>query len=393
MIKQLENILESRKTKNRFRKLTVMDPDSTVDFSSNDFLSLGKYQPFKDSVSVKVAGFCAQKGSCLGSGGSRLLDGNSQLYEDLENQIASFHGAESGLIFNSGFDANSGFFSCLPQPQDIVIYDELIHASVHEGMRQCRAKKRVLFKHNDVKDFEKVLSEYKDSKGNIFVAVEAVYSMDGDTAPLRQLYEVSERLGREILLVVDEAHATGVLGDQGRGLVCALGMEKQVFARIHTFGKALSANGAIILAHPTVRSYLINYARSFIFTTALGQINMLIIQATYEFLETEAALQLQTQLWDNLQRFSTGLQNTGVHVYPPVPRSAIFSVFCDNPRALAAHCQQSGLVVRPIVHPTVPKGTERVRVCIHSGNTVQEVDTLIQKIVEWHVTQEVRGRL
>ncbi|AOW05550.1 pyridoxal phosphate-dependent transferase [Yarrowia lipolytica] len=393
MLKQLENILESRKHKNRFRKLTVMDPESTVDFSSNDFLSLGKYQPFKDSVSVKVADFCAQTSSSLGSGGSRLLDGNCALYEGLERQIAAFHGAKSGLIFNSGFDANSGFFSCLPQPQDIVIYDELIHASVHEGMRQCRAKKRVLFKHNDVEDFERVLNQYKGESGNIFVAVEAVYSMDGDTAPLRQLYDVSDRLNREILLVVDEAHATGVLGDQGRGLVCALGMEKQVFARIHTFGKALSANGAIILCHPVVRSYLINYARSFIFTTALGQVNLLIIQATYELLETQAAAHLQTQLWDNLQRFSTGLKDTGVHVYPPVPRSAIFSVFCDNPRSLAAHCQQSGLVVRPIVHPTVPKGTERVRVCIHSANTAKEVDMLVHRILEWHSQKEMRGRL
>lgn len=193
--------------------------------------------------------------------------------------------------------------------------------------------------------------------------------------------------------MVDEAHATGVLGDQGRGLVCALGMEKQVFARIHTFGKALSANGAIILCHPVVRSYLINYARSFIFTTALGQVNLLIIQATYELLETQAAAHLQTQLWDNLQRFSTGLKDTGVHVYPPVPRSAIFSVFCDNPRSLAAHCQQSGLVVRPIVHPTVPKGTERVRVCIHSANTAKEVDMLVHRILEWHSQKEMRGRL
>lgn len=371
-----------------------MDPRSCVDFSSNDFLSLGKYQPFKDSVSSKVEEFCSLTDSSVGSGGSRLLDGNSRFYENLENEIAQFHRAQSGLIFNSGFDANSGFFSCLPQPSDIVIYDELIHASVHEGMRQCRAKKRVMFKHNDVGDFERVLGECKNSAGNIFVAVEAVYSMDGDTAPLRALYHVSQRLNREILLVVDEAHATGVLGRHGRGLVCALDMQDHVFARIHTFGKALSANGAIVLCHPVVRSYLVNYARSFIFTTALGHINLLIIQATYELLNDEKQVsKLQKSLWENLKRFSDGLKDSPVHIYPPVPRSAIFSVFCNNPRSLAAHCQQSGLVVRPIVHPTVPKGTERVRVCIHSGNTAEEVDLLVAKILEWYGLNEVRGRL
>ena len=146
--------------------------------------------------------------------------------------------------------------------------------------------------------------------------------------------------------------------------------------------------------HPVVRSYLVNYARSFIFTTALGHINLLIIQATYELLNDEKQVsKLQKSLWENLKRFSDGLKDSPVHIYPPVPRSAIFSVFCNNPRSLAAHCQQSGLVVRPIVHPTVPKGTERVRVCIHSGNTAEEVDLLVAKILEWYGLNEVRGRL
>lgn len=392
MIDQLQQILDDRKKKDRFRKLTVVDPNS-ADFSSNDFLSMGKFHPFRQLVQQKVDDFCLHHTSSLGSGGSRLLDGNSKLYEALETQIAHFHGADAGLIFNSGFDANSGFFSCVPQPQDVIIYDELIHASVHEGMKMCRAKKRLFFKHNCVDDLQRVLSEVADEPGNVFVAVEAVYSMDGDTAPLREIHEIITKT-RPALLVVDEAHATGVVGTQGKGLVSSLGMEDVVFARIITFGKALSANGAIVLCHPTVRSYLVNYARSFIFTTALGHVNLLIIQATYELLASGQIAQLQDQLWDNLHRFSNGLNGTsGVHVYPPQPRSAIFSVFCSNPRSLAQYCQQSGLIVRPIVHPTVPKGTERVRVCIHSGNTAAEVDLLIQKIKDWHSSIEVRGRL
>jgi 8-amino-7-oxononanoate synthase len=174
------------------------------------------------------------------------LDGNSTLAENLERDIAAFHNADAGLLFNSGFDANVGLVSCLPQPGDVVVYDELIHASAHDGMRLSRAGRRVSFKHNCVYGeggLDDVLSGIGGEK-SVFILVEGVYSMDGDVAPLKEIVEsVKSRVPTNGYIIVDEAHSTGIFGYQGRGLVCELGLEKEIFARLHTFGKAMSSFG------------------------------------------------------------------------------------------------------------------------------------------------------
>jgi 8-amino-7-oxononanoate synthase len=251
---KLSHLLSRRLANSTLRTLKLPTPEQ-IDFSSNDFLSLSSNKELKDSYLQELKTVSLP----LGSGGSRLLDGNSAYAETLERDIATFHGAKAGLLFNSGFDANAGFFACVPQPGDVVVYDALIHASVHDGMRLSRAALTVLFDHNCLVDLRKRLTALLDQEefdlgkrlrqGNahVFVAVEAVYSMDGDIAPLRGIVDVVE----EVLprgcgyVVVDEAHATGVLGPQGRGLVCALGLETRVFARLHTFGKALGCNGGM----------------------------------------------------------------------------------------------------------------------------------------------------
>ena len=242
--------LASRAGKSSLRALTVSPPTS-VDFSSNDFLSLST------SAALHIS-FLANLRTAprrLGSGGSRLLDGNSAYATTLEADIAAFHGAETGCLFNSGFDANTGFFACVPQPGDVLVYDAAIHASVHEGMRLSRAGVRVAFAHNDVSDLERVLCGVlagdecvKRGQRSVFIAVESLYSMDGDLAPLKEIVEVAERVlpagtGK---VVVDEAHSTGVYGERGRGIVCSLGLESRVFARLHTFGKALACNGGML---------------------------------------------------------------------------------------------------------------------------------------------------
>jgi 8-amino-7-oxononanoate synthase len=194
----------------------------------------------------------------LGSGGSRLLDGNSAYAEQLEKDIAAFHGAPSGLLFNSGFDANSGFFSCVPQPGDLIFHDEHIHASVHEGMRLSRAGARVSFAHNSVEDlrgklFYHIQNDPLIEAGlrSIFIAIESLYSMDGDLAPLREIVELVD----EVLpagnghIIVDEAHSNGVYGFQGRGIISSLGLENRIFARLHTFGKGLACNGGMSAKH------------------------------------------------------------------------------------------------------------------------------------------------
>jgi hypothetical protein len=244
---KLQRLLSNRQSNSTLRTLTLATPNQ-VDFSSNDFLSLSTNTALKTAFLNELQ----SKNVPLGSGGSRLLDGNSPYAEELEREIAAFHGAEAGLLFNSGFDANAGFFACVPQRGDVVVFDELIHASVHDGMRLSRAEKCLPFRHNCVDGLRGVLEGLVreedgvlEGRVNVFVAVEAVYSMDGDVAPLREIVGLVEGLlkRRNGYVVVDEAHATGVLGTRGRGLVCELGLERRVFARLHTFGKAVACGG------------------------------------------------------------------------------------------------------------------------------------------------------
>lgn len=248
----MQALLDKREAQSGRRRLTVSPPDS-VDFSSNDFLSLSKSALLRDAYLVELSRATEIP---LGSGGSRLLDGNSHYAEEIEQQIASFHHAPAGLLFNSGFDANSGLFSCVPQPGDAIVYDEYIHASVHEGMRLSRAGKLQAFVHNSLPDLERVIrtiiasdSSFERNTRNIFVAVESVYSMDGDVAPIKEILDIIENLlpAGNGHLIVDEAHSTGVYGLSGRGYVSELGLEDRILARLHTFGKALSSGGGTVV--------------------------------------------------------------------------------------------------------------------------------------------------
>jgi 8-amino-7-oxononanoate synthase len=244
LAESMQGHLNKRRTTSSFRSLSTT-PTTSIDFSSNDFLSLTG-SPILKSVFLNELN--SQPNFHLGSGGSRLLDGNSHYAENLEKEIADFHHAEAALLFNSGFDANSGFFSCVPQKGDLVLYDEFIHASVREGLRLSRAGSCIPFSHNSVQELECKLRK-KKGEGNVFVAVESLYSMDGDLCPLRSIVECVERCipkGRGHV-VVDEAHSNGVYGERGRGVVCSLGLEGRVFARLHTFGKGLACNGGKLL--------------------------------------------------------------------------------------------------------------------------------------------------
>ena len=252
----ISSVLQRRRQQSLLRRLTLPSPDS-VDFSSNDFLSLSIDPALRAAFLAELQSGNSSSTSLpagLGSGGSRLLDGNSAYAESLERRIAAFHGAPAGLLCNSGFEGNAGLFASLPQPGDVLLYDELIHASVHEGMRLSRAGHHAKFAHGCLDSFRAVLTECARARPglalgrqNVFVAVEAVYSMDGDVAPLGGLVEILEEVLplRNGHLIVDEAHSTGVLGPRGRGLVCALGLESRVAVRLHTFGKSLACTGGM----------------------------------------------------------------------------------------------------------------------------------------------------
>lgn len=249
LVRVLESVLKSRERKSQLRRLTVFDSETHIDFSSNDFLSLSKNADLFSSFQAEVA----NGPKLMGSGGSRLLDGNSKYVEQLETDIAKFHGAPGGLLYNSGFDANVSIYSCIPQPKDIILFDEYIHASAHDGMRMSRKTERIMFEHNSVKSLEDRLEnvcsipEVINGSRNIFIGVESVYSMDGDVAPLQEIVSCVKRYlpKGNGYIIVDEAHATGVIGPQGRGLVSKLGLEKDIFLRVHTFGKALSVSGGM----------------------------------------------------------------------------------------------------------------------------------------------------
>lgn len=255
LYREMQGQLSRRRQLSTLRSLS-QPSTSNIDFSSNDFLSLARSPILRRDFLRRLSSVPSAEFR-LGSGGSRLLDGNSAYAEQLEQEIAAWHGAPAGLLANSGYDANVGLFTSVPQQGSVIVYDSFIHASVHEGMRQSRAETCVPFAHNDIEDLRRVISVilagqegFREGKNSIFVAVEALYSMDGDSVPLREVLDcVDELLPRgNGYVCVDEAHSTGLFGSRGRGLVSELGLESRVFARLHTFGKALACNGGMALS-------------------------------------------------------------------------------------------------------------------------------------------------
>lgn len=247
----MQTALRNREARGMKRTLKSL-PSTSTDFSSNDFLSLSTSPSFRSTYLSNLTS--ASSTLRLSGTGSRLLDGNSAYAEDLESFIATFHNAETGLLFTSGFHCNHSVYACVPQPGDVIVFDELIHASTHDGMRASRAGRTVSFGHNSVESFERVLRAEKerdelvrDGKKSVFVAVESLYSMDGDIAPIKEMLDVLEDVLPEGngYMIVDEAHSTGIVGPRGAGVVQELGVEGRVFLRLHTFGKALAGNGGM----------------------------------------------------------------------------------------------------------------------------------------------------
>lgn len=348
--------LEERKEQNAFRSLRM--PGGAVDFCSNDYLGIVRNNLLHHSTDDYA----------YGSTGSRLLSGNYELIESTEKFIADFHHAGAGLIFNSGYDANLALLSCIPQRGDTILYDQLSHASIRDGIRLSFADSHA-FNHNDCADLEKKL---QSAKGNIFVVTESVFSMDGDIAPLKEIVSLCHQY--EASLIVDEAHATGVLGDKGEGLVQQLNLQQEVFARMHTFGKAVGCHGAIILGSETLRSYLVNFARPFIYTTSLPEAAIIAIRTSYEVFP--ALSQERKHLAHLIEIF----QATTVKFEKLDSLTAIQIVIIPGNtevKDLAAQLREHKLDVRPIVYPTVPKGKERLRIVLHAFNTEEEVNQLI----------------
>ena len=357
--------LDKRKQNNALRSLKV--EQGLIDFSSNDYLGFATETRKLEKVNLLE-----------GSTGSRLLTGNSELAEDLEKELALKFKAESALIFTSGYTANLGLISCVADRNDTIIFDELCHASIRDAIKLSNARS-YSFKHNIL---EHLKSKLDKASGNIFVVVESVYSMDGDVSPLKDIVELSKSLNFK--LIVDEAHSVGYHGEKGEGLVVELGLEKDVFARVITFGKALGSHGAMVLGSQVLRDYLINFSRPFIYTTALPKHSLLSIKKAVDSM-------FFNLIKINKTRMLSCLFKEKIHVYGGLMisnQSAIQSVLIpgnNKVKKVTEELKYNGFDVRPILSPTVPKGKERIRICLHAFNTEKQVEDLcelLNKIVK-----------
>jgi 8-amino-7-oxononanoate synthase len=368
-VSTLTNRLAFREQTGLLRQLRTAD--GLIDFCSNDYLGFARSAELRAAVHQADE---AQIDAFTGATGSRLLAGQTHLADAVERELAAFYQTGAALIFNSGYDANIGLLACLAQTGDTLITDELIHASMIDGARLSYAT-RHRFRHNDLDDLETKLKQStdKDSAGQVFVAVESVYSMDGDLAPLHDLADLCEKYGAA--LIVDEAHATGVYGP---GLVVTLGLQNRVLARVHTFGKALGVHGAAVVGPTVLRQYLINFARPFVYTTALPPHSLLAIRCAHQHLQANpgAGERLHNRINQFRECISTQFPDVR-WTNSPSPIQCLIVPGNDHARFVAAQVQSAGFDVRAILSPTVPVGQERLRICIHTFNTMEDIDQLM----------------
>ena len=360
--------LQNREKNSSLRNLS--SKTGLIDFCSNDYLGFSKSTELKSLIESYLNQHPSYP---TGATGSRLISGNDDFTETLETEIALFHNSESALIFNSGYDANVGLFSSVPQRGDTIILDELIHASIIDGARLSFAT-RFTFKHNDLTSLEDKL---KLAKGTIFIGIESIYSMDGDEAPLIEIAKLAQTYSAA--LFVDEAHAIGIFGSNGKGLVEQYHLEDKVFARVITFGKALGCHGAAVLCNKSIQMYLINFARSFIYTTAASFYTHLSVNMAYQLLA-----KFDTSL---IQQKIELFKNEVTEIYEQFVKSSspIQSLIIQGnskTKKVSAILQEKGFDVRAILHPTVPLGKERLRICLHTFNTDTEIKNLAKNLKE-----------
>lgn len=383
---KLNHKLKNRERENSLRKLGT--PNTLIDFASNDYLGFSKNNTIFSYASEILK---HENLEANGATGSRLLSGNHKIYTETEKIIASFHNSEDALVFNSGYDANIGFFSSVPQRGDIIIFDELCHASIRDGIRMSNAK-AFKFKHNDLKDLSKLLNKKINSSlllgdmstgqrelvtpDQIYIVTESIFSMDGDQPDLKAIASISQEY--KCNLVVDEAHAVGVFGKKGEGLVQELGLEDEVFARIITFGKAMGCHGATIVGGSELKEYLINFARSFIYTTGLPPHAVATIQAAYH--ELENGTTARELLKSNIAILQNEVNKNHLEIDFISSNSAIHSIVIPGNaqvKKVSEEIKTLGFDVKPILSPTVTEGRERLRICLHSYNTKDQIQQLV----------------
>jgi len=352
-------------------QLRTLENLSGINLSSNDYLGLATNPRLKRAVAEAVA-----NAKAVGSTGSRLLSGNTPEWEALESEFAAFAQTDAALYFGAGYSANVGLLSSILKPGDVVFSDAFNHASLIDGIRLSRATK-VIYPHADMQALEHALREHSQSTGAKVIVTESVFSMEGDVAPISSLLRLARDHGAELIL--DEAHATGVLGPQGRGLAAECGITREILATVHTCGKALGSAGAFVCCGATLKNYLVNRARTFIFSTAMppyfaGQIRAALHLAMQSDAERAHLREIGNVLREELSAMGVAFGASATQIIP---------VFCgSNESALhvAGHLRANGFAAKAIRPPTVAAGTARVRISLTAKITCEDVQRLARAL-------------
>lgn len=360
--------LQNRQSRNAFRVLDAQN--QFIDFSSNDYLGFARNeQIYQQAHQILVEKNCLQNGAT----GSRLISGNYLLYTDLEQLLKQVHQTETATIFNSGYNANVGLIACIPQREDIILYDEYSHASIREGIQLNNAK-AYKFKHNDLTDLEQKLKTYrKNNSGEIYIITEMIFSMDGDAPNIEELIAITQQY--QARLILDEAHYFGV-ETHARYENYQVKFSDLVFARIVTYGKALGCHGAVILGCQPLKDYLVNFSRSLIYTTALPPHAIATIHSAYQYYQVKGKQQELVLLHQRIQYFLQQIEQLELNNHFISSQSAIqCCIIGDSQTAkeLSSKLKQNNFNIKAILSPTVPTGKERLRFCIHAYNTEHEI--------------------
>mmetsp|Transcript_1999 Transcript_1999/g.5992 ORF Transcript_1999/g.5992 Transcript_1999/m.5992 type:complete len:404 (-) Transcript_1999:181-1392(-) len=388
--------LALRATRGSLRRLELPYAEDAArrlaDFSSNDYLGLARSPALLAAIEEAHAGVVARRRALgapiLGSSGSRLLAGNCEYAEEIEEAMAAYFRRPAALAFNSGYDLNLSLMSSLCTGPDLVVLDELVHNSVQMGVRMSRTPRTnvVTFRHNDAGDLERVLREGVEGsqpQRQIFIAIESLYSMDGDIAPLQRILDLAEAYGAAV--IVDEAHASCVYGPRGEGIAVADGVQDHpaLLCTVHTFGKAFGVHGAVGAMQEWLKDYLVNYGRPFIYSTAPSLHTLTSMGEAVRFVQTEEGDGLRAQVMDRVREFREGLEARGLGSElrdSPSPIQALNTPGNENSLRVASFLRESGFDVRAIRAPTVPDNEERLRVILHSHNSAEEVGDLVDCI-------------
>ncbi|KAF7597235.1 hypothetical protein BBP40_008077 [Aspergillus hancockii] len=396
----LEAALDPHRQKGQIFQLTAPANElGCIDFGSNNTLSLGGSAATRDEFLRELA---RNPNFAISTGGSRLLGGTTEYIAELERDLAHYYNAEAGLIFNSGYEGNVAIHATLPQTGDTIIYDAKIHASSRDGMRSSKAHIIRPFAHNNPQSMYEVLEEVKllepaiaDGLNTVFVTIESIYSMDGDVAPVAEIVKEAKRAlpKGNLVLMIDEAHSHGIVGPNGAGLACQLGLENEFAVRLHTYGKAVGAGGAIVLCDELIKKYLVSYARNFMFTTAPSFTFFATIKAAVTVMSGEEGNWRRRQLQDRIYHFYDLLLHHPQ--WEHIRRSGVLSIptaddFVKGTSFLVpiiplitqpGQCQklekwlaQRGMHTHGVRYPVVPMAKERVRVMIHVANTKEQIE-------------------